>query len=79
LFGIEPDEDRLPIERGGHIDLEPVVRDEVGLALPLVPLCREDCLGLCPTCGTDLNTAPCSGHADEIESPFSALRQLLEP
>lgn len=79
LFGVEPGEDTLPIQRDGQIDLEPVVRDEVGLALPLVPLCREDCLGLCPTCGTDLNTAPCSGHADEIDSPFSALRQLLEP
>jgi uncharacterized protein len=79
LFGPDNDEDTLPIERDGHIDLEPVVRDEVGLALPLVPLCREDCRGLCPTCGTDLNTAPCSGHADEIDSPFGALRQLLEP
>jgi uncharacterized protein len=79
LFGVEPGEDTLPIQRDGHIDLEPVVRDEVGLALPLVPLCREDCLGLCPTCGTDLNTAPCSGHADENDSPFGSLQQLLEP
>jgi uncharacterized protein len=79
VYGPKQDEDILPIERDGHIDLEPVVRDEVGLALPLVPLCREDCRGLCPTCGTDLNTAPCSGHADEIDSPFGALRQLLEP
>jgi uncharacterized protein len=79
LYGRKPDEDTQPITREGHIDLEPVVRDEVSLALPLVPLCTEDCLGLCPTCGTDLNTAPCSGHADESDSPFSALRQLLEP
>ncbi len=57
----------------------PIIRDEVSLALPLVPLCKKDCLGLCPTCGTDLNTAPCSGHADESDSPFSALQQLLEP
>ncbi len=79
LYGREPDEESLPITRDGHIDLEPVVHDEVSLALPLVPLCKKDCLGLCPTCGTDLNTTPCSGHADESDSPFSALQQLLEP
>lgn len=79
LYGPEPDEEKLPISRDGHIDLEPTARDEVSLALPLVPLCKKDCLGLCPTCGTDLNTAPCSGHADESDSPFGALQQLLEP
>lgn len=79
LYGREPDEDTQPVTRDGHIDLEPTLRDEVSLALPLVPLCRDDCQGLCPTCGTDLNTAPCSGHAEENDSPFSALRQLLEP
>lgn len=79
LFAPEPDEDGRAITRDGHIDLEPVLRDEVGLALPLVPLCKGDCRGLCPTCGTDLNTAPCSGHVEEEESPFGVLRQLLEP
>jgi uncharacterized protein len=79
LYSKDPDEDTQPISRDGHIDLEPAVHDEVSLALPLVPLCKKDCLGLCPTCGTDLNTAPCSGHADESDSRFSALRQFLEP
>ena len=79
LFGKDPSGDTQPITRDGHIDLEPAVHDEVSLALPLAPLCKKDCLGLCPTCGTDLNTGSCSGHADESDSPFSALRQLLEP
>ncbi|MDH3260701.1 MAG: DUF177 domain-containing protein [Acidimicrobiia bacterium] len=79
LYSREPNEDTQPITRDGHIDLEPAIHDEVSLALPLVPLCKADCLGLCPTCGTDLNTDSCSGHADESNSPFSALRQLLEP
>jgi uncharacterized protein len=77
LFAEEPDEETRPITHDGYIDLEPVVRDEV--SLPLVPLCREDCRGLCPTCGTDLNTGSCPGHADESDSPFGALGQLLEP
>ncbi len=67
------------VDRSGRIDLEQMLIDEVSLALPLTPLCRPDCAGLCPTCGTDLNTDPCSGHPDEAVSPFGALQQLLEP
>jgi uncharacterized protein len=79
VFGPMQDEDVLPIHENGVIDLEPVVHDEVALDLPLAPLCRSDCQGLCPVCGSDLNTAPCSGHTDEPDHPFAALRQLLDP
>lgn len=73
----EDEDDELPIDSGGWIDLEPVVHDEVALALPARPVCREDCLGLCPTCGNDLNVEPCDGHGDVSESPFAALQQLF--
>lgn len=43
----------------GDVDLEPMVRDAVLLELPQAPLCREGCLGLCPTCGADRNLEPC--------------------
>lgn len=79
VFGPRPVDDGPVIGRGGSIDLEQTLRDEASLALPIAPLCKLDCLGLCPTCGTDLNTDPCSGHADESASPFGALRYLLEP
>src|SRR5207302_1211789 len=46
------------------IDLEPVVRDAVMLALPLNPLCIEGCKGLCSTCGANLNEADC-GHSQD--------------
>ncbi|GIU92386.1 MAG: metal-binding protein [Acidimicrobiia bacterium] len=72
------DVDELAVEPGGYIDLEGVVRDEVALSVPLAPLCRADCRGLCPECGTDLNVAPCGGHGDEKESPFAPLRQLFD-
>lgn len=67
-----------PIETD-DLDLEPLVRDEVILSMPLLALCREDCQGLCPQCGGDLNTGACSGHGDEISGPFAGLRELLEP
>jgi uncharacterized protein len=72
-------EDELPVEPGGWIELGDVVHDEVSLGLPRRPVCRPDCKGLCPTCGSDLNTDPCAGHHDESDSPFSALKDLFEP
>jgi uncharacterized protein len=64
---------------GEVADLEPPIRDAVMLALPLVPICRPDCLGLCARCGADLNTGACPGHEEESTSPFAGLRELLEP
>jgi uncharacterized protein len=48
---------------GKTIDLDPIVREQVLLALPVTVLCREDCKGLCPTCGQDLNEKDC-GHSE---------------
>lgn len=75
----EDEETELAIEKGTWIDLEPACRDELALALPLVSLCRPDCMGLCPTCGTDLNTGACAGHTEGVTSPFAALADLLKP
>lgn len=47
------------------LDLRPAVRDELILTSPGYPLCREDCRGLCPKCGADLNAAPCDCAADQ--------------
>jgi len=44
---------------GRHIDLDPVVREQLLLALPHYPLCREDCKGLCSACGQSLNEKEC--------------------
>jgi DUF177 domain-containing protein len=73
-----PDEDGYGVV-GDEIDLYQPAKDELALSLPAVPLCREDCLGLCPTCGTDLNVDPCDGHGDVSDSPFAVLKDLFEP
>jgi uncharacterized protein len=44
---------------GDEIDLIPMLREQVILAEPMHPLCREECLGICPVCGRDRNLAPC--------------------
>jgi uncharacterized protein len=77
FFRRAPDEDGYAIT-GGEIDLYGPARDELALALPVTPVCRPDCLGLCPICGTDLNRDPCGGHGDDSDSPFAALRYLFD-
>jgi uncharacterized protein len=68
----------LPLGPQGEIDLESTIVDEIGVTLPLSSACRDDCLGLCPTCGTDLNREPCEGHEDLLSSPFAVLQDFLE-
>ena len=52
------DEDLYPIS-DDTVDLGPLVRDAVVLELPMAPLCRPDCAGLCPSCGADRNAGDC--------------------
>jgi uncharacterized protein len=77
FFGRSPDEDGYMIVDGA-VDVGKPAQDELALALPAAPVCRDDCLGLCPTCGTDLNTDPCDGHGEESSSPFSVLKDLFD-
>lgn len=54
--------------RDDRIELDELLREQFYLVLPMKPLCREDCKGLCPQCGTNLNTGACS-CADRWEDP----------
>ncbi len=60
------------------IDLEPVLRDAAMLDLPFIPLCREDCAGLCPTCGVNLNDDPDHGHGEAIDPRWADLADWAE-
>jgi uncharacterized protein len=63
---------------GDLIDIEPVVRDEVVLALDWVPLCRPDCAGLCPDCGQRLDDLP-AGHAhDQLDPRWAKLAAFTD-
>jgi uncharacterized protein len=62
------DLDEVRRVHGEHIDVEPVVRDAVVLALPWAPLCRPECPGLCPQCGRRLDDLP-AGHTHELPDP----------
>lgn len=61
------------------VDLEQAIVDDVGLALPFTPVCREGCPGLCPVCGVALAAAePDHGH-EQIDPRWAKLAQLLPP
>jgi uncharacterized protein len=66
------------------LDLEPLVRDAVVLALPFKPVCTDDCGGLCPECGARLSDEPGHAHEAPIDPRWAALQDLdpgvgLEP
>ncbi len=59
------------------IDLTPLIVEELLLALPLAPLCRPDCRGLCPECGEDLNQQP-HQHAAPVDDRWAELERLRD-
>ncbi len=61
---------------GDDIDFTAEISEQVILAIPFKPLCREDCRGLCANCGADLNTAQCKCDRNDINLKFSALKNL---
>ena len=64
----------------GEVDLLPVLMEQLLLSLPTHSLCREDCAGLCPYCGTDLNTAKCDCEPRHFNNRFGKLKDLkLDP
>ena len=71
----EEDDETSRLE-GDLLDLEPLLRDAVVLALPFQPLCREDCPGLCAECGARLADDPDHGHDAEIDPRWAALQGL---
>jgi uncharacterized protein len=74
--GALEDPDAYPLAPDAtEVDLAPAVREEVLLAVPRFLLCREDCRGLCPRCGQDLNAGPC-GCAPSADPRWQALESL---
>jgi len=62
----------------GIIDLTPVVREYVLLDIPISPLCRPDCKGLCPICGNNLNESTCFHEEESGDPRLASLKSLLK-
>ena len=63
---------------GEAVDLDELVREQILLGLPSRRLCKEDCEGLCPKCGADLNAGRCSCEQGEVDPRWSALAGLKD-
>jgi uncharacterized protein len=61
---------------GKVIDLEPIVREQLLLALPMNAVCREDCKGLCGQCGQNLNEKQCDCQEKFVDPRFAALKNI---
>lgn len=72
-----PDEGTYPMTED-QLNLREMVLDSLFAALPVLPLCQEGCLGLCPTCGADRNVSPCRCQQDEMDTRWSVLDVLRE-
>jgi uncharacterized protein len=64
------------IDEHHELDLTEAIRQYVLLAIPMKPLCREDCAGLCPSCGHNLNQGPCGCLPQEANPSRSKLNRL---
>jgi len=74
---LEPDDD-LYHYTGDHLELAPMLREQLILVSPMHPLCTEDCRGLCVRCGRDLNEGPCGCAEEPAGNPFQMLRRVKE-
>lgn len=72
------DEVATQIDAHHEIDLAEVIRQNLLLAIPLQPLCRSQCAGLCPSCGKNWNEGPCKCHTIEIDPRLKKLQALLD-
>jgi uncharacterized protein len=73
------DEIDLYIHDGTLLDLKPLVREQVVLAIPIQAFCRSDCAGLCHACGCNLNNETCACQMDNLDPRFAVLNQLRQP
>jgi uncharacterized protein len=80
-FGLPPakpqGEPLFLIGMNGILDLTEALREQILLELPMRPLCRPDCRGLCVECGKDLNEGPCDCVGNSIDPRLIGLKELI--
>jgi uncharacterized protein len=74
--GLAPEELAVSFYRDDRIDLSQMIVEQIVLALPMKPLCRPDCKGLCPHCGVNRNVESCACAPEDIDPRWEALKTL---
>ena len=73
---LTPEELETGYYRGDFIDLAPLICEQIVLRVPIKVLCSHDCKGLCPRCGTNLNTGSCSCRSDVVDDRLAVLKNF---
>jgi DUF177 domain-containing protein len=73
---LRADDLEFSLYEGEQVDLSPLIREQLILALPTRALCREDCRGLCPRCGANLNQGECGCRAETFDPRLAPIRSL---
>lgn len=66
----------LGFYQDGIIDVDDLTREQIELALPMARLCSDECRGLCPKCGANMNLGECGCGEDQVDDRWAALREL---
>jgi uncharacterized protein len=78
--GVDQELDQADLDvdyyRGEVVDLESILREQIILMIPLKPLCDDNCKGLCPKCGANLNVTTCQCRPEAANTPFAHLAKL---
>lgn len=75
---LKNDEMDMEFYEGEELDLRELMKEQVLLSVQMKPLCKEDCKGICPSCGTDLNTGSCSCRSEKTDPRMAALSKYFE-
>jgi len=76
--GLRDDEMDMGFYTGEELDLQELITEQILLSVQMKPLCNEDCKGICPKCGIDLNTGTCTCVQKEIDPRLEVLKKLLQ-
>ncbi len=68
----------VEVPEDGEVDLRPLLIEQIQLNVPMKPLCRADCAGICPSCGANLNAGACGCETEEIDPRWKALESFRE-
>jgi uncharacterized protein len=75
---LNSDDLNVIVYNGAELDIWPDIREAMLLTLPMKPLCSENCLGICPACGKELNNGKCKCRKDSIDPRWEDLLKLSE-
>jgi len=75
---LRDDELDMGFYKGEELDLQELVKEQLLLNIQMKPLCNEECKGLCPRCGTDLNMGQCDCEEKEVDPRLEVLRNFLK-